>query len=252
MTRLSFEQLKTYQEKGYVILPALFSMEEIQEAREECQRLLSLDLVHHNNVRTPFRKNSGNTPERIDPVTDISPLFEKLVQDHRIMDAVKSIFQGNAELFKDKVIFKQPGTDGYPMHQDNAWWQMCPGKDVLSLLVTIDSANKENGCLEFFPGYHHEMLTPAENMRSNFTPRELAMIDMSKGEFIELEPGDVVIFHSLAPHQSGTNHSQESRRLLYLTFSNAKHGDLRSEFNKVYRSFEKVRDAEPGKEKFYR
>ncbi len=217
--------LREYWERGYIALRGLFAKEEIQEWSKEADRLLQLDLIHPDNIRSPFWQNSGDKPERINPVIDISPVFEKLVRDPRIISVVESIFGDKAYLFKDKLIFKAPGTTGYTMHQDQAYWQLCPADDILSVSIQIDGASAEKGCIELFPAKHHEMLTPV-GVRRNFEPDEVAQIDPATGEKMETQPGDILIFHSLAPHQSGPNTASFSRRSIYLTYSSASHGDL--------------------------
>jgi ectoine hydroxylase-related dioxygenase (phytanoyl-CoA dioxygenase family) len=53
---------------------------------------------------------------------------------------------------------------------------------------------------------------------------------MSRGEKIETQPGDVLIFHALAPHQSGPNTAAYSRRSLYLSYNAASAGNLREAY----------------------
>lgn len=228
--------LRTYREKGYVALRGLLSPAEVAAAGAECDRLLALDLVDPHNIRTPFRFNSGERPERIDPVLDLSPLFAALGRDERLLGPVRAIFGGDEPLlFKDKLILKAPGTDGYAMHQDQAWWQLCPADGILSVSVQIDGADAANGCIELFGGYQDRMLSPEGELR-NLNAAEIATVNPRDGEKIETQPGDVLIFHSLAPHQSGKNLADKSRRSLYLSYSAASHGDLHATYYERYKS----------------
>jgi ectoine hydroxylase-related dioxygenase (phytanoyl-CoA dioxygenase family) len=227
------DSAETYHEKGYLVLRGVFSGEEVAALQAECEWLLGSDFVQPHNPRTPFRFNSGDAPERIDPVVDISPLFQKFTADARIVEPLRAIFDDEPLLFKDKLILKLPGTHGYTMHQDQAWWQLCPADDILSVLITIDGADAANGTLELFPGYHRELRTPAGEKR-NMNEDEVAQIDASRGEMIETRPGDVVIFHSQTPHQSGINNSTKPRRSLYLSYSAARNGDLHATYYEQY------------------
>lgn len=230
--------VREYWERGYIRLRGLFGAEEIAAWSKEADRLLQSDYVRPGNIRSPFKMNSGNCPERIDPVVDISPVFSALAKDTRVTAIVDQIFVDRALLFKDKLIFKAPGTSGYSMHQDQAWWQLCAADDILSVSIQIDGANASNGCIELFPGTHHRMLTPAKE-RTNFRPQELAQIDPAIGEKMETQPGDVLIFHSLAPHQSGTNVADVFRRSFYLTYSAARCGDLYAQQLENYKKYTK-------------
>jgi hypothetical protein len=225
--------LQEYWSKGYIALRGLFAPEEIQSWSDECARLLACGHVFRENIRSPFRMNSGDYPERIDPVVDISPVFSALAADARITGILEKIFQDRPLLFKDKLIFKAPGTEGYTMHQDQAYWQLCPADDILSVSVQIDGANAANGCIELFPGAHGRLLTPA-GKRMQLRPEDIAQIDLSLGEKIETRPGDILIFHSLAPHQSAKNLDNVFRRSFYLTYSAARNGDFYQQQLKNY------------------
>jgi ectoine hydroxylase-related dioxygenase (phytanoyl-CoA dioxygenase family) len=89
------------------------------------------------------------------------------------------------------------------------------------------------------------MLTP-EGLETNFRDVELAQIDMSRGKKMETHPGDVLIFHSLAPHQSGRNLAEVSRRSLYLSYNAARSGDLRGRY------YEHYKNRENGDTKYFR
>lgn len=234
---VSPELTQQYWDKGFIVLRGLFSPEEVATWTSECDRLLQQDWVDEKNIRTPFRMNSTETPERIDPVVDVSPLFAELVQDERILSVLRAIWSDDTILFKDKLIFKMPGVAGYTMHQDWAWgWQqLCPADDILSVSIQIDGASAANGGIELVPNAHRELLTPA-GVQTNFTDAELAQIDFSKLEKLETQAGDVLIFHSLAPHQSGTNTATYPRRSLYLTYNAARAGDLKTDYYEAYKT----------------
>lgn len=224
-----------YSARGYTKLSGLFSPQEIASWQAECERLQQLEIVHPDNTRTPFKNPEIPYPEKIDPVLDISPLFSELVRDERLLSVLRAIFQDEALLFKDKIIYKLPGMSGYGMHQDWAWgWQhLAPGEDLLSVSFQIDGADKANGCIELFEGYHHELLsTPGEER--NLNDDEKKLIDPARGQKMETQAGDVLIFSSLTPHQSGRNTASYPRRSLYLTYNAARCGDLREEYYRHY------------------
>lgn len=245
------EHVSRYRRDGYLVLRGVFTGDEAATWSQECDRLLALDLVTPDNIRTPFRKNSGGYPERIDPVVDLSPLFARLVEDERITGVVRALFGDAPLLFKDKLIFKLPGVDGYTLHQDQAWWQLCPADDILSVSVAIDGASPSNGTIELFPGYQDRLLTPEGELR-NLSNDEVALVDPKKGELMDTRPGDVVIFHSLTPHQSGPNTSDQPRRSLYLSYAAARNGDLRETYYDHYKETRPGSTASDKEKLFFR
>ncbi|MDR6553145.1 phytanoyl-CoA dioxygenase family protein [Paenibacillus qinlingensis] len=225
---LTHEQLNTYNEQGYLVLRNVFTELEAKVIQTECDQLLTLgEYTDKFNIRAGHKSyvDGSIAIERLDPVHDISAVFADLVKDERLLAPLRDIYLDEPLLFKDKLIYKLPGSNGYSMHQDASWWQGFPIEGLISVMVAIDGATTANGGLELFPGYHgHLRSTPGE--LRNMNAEEIAEIYPKKGEIVETNPGDVIIFHSFTPHQSGANTSQVSRKQLYLTYSPSKNGDL--------------------------
>ncbi|HUQ63713.1 MAG TPA: phytanoyl-CoA dioxygenase family protein [Acidimicrobiales bacterium] len=219
---LILPQLEEYNRRGFVVLPGLFSADEVSTYVDECSRLEHSGIVHPDNLRTHVL-NSERPPDRLDPVIDLSPTLHNLASSPRLTGPAAQLLGDEPSLFKDKVIFKPPGMQGYKTHQDYAYWQWLPARpeNLVTVLVALDAATVENGAVEFFPGKHDCLLT---------SPGAPADVDESAldvpGEVVETSPGDVVMFHSLTPHRSGDNSSSAMRRQLYLSYNGASHGDL--------------------------
>ena len=162
--------------------------------------------------------------DRIEPVVDISPIFEELSRSESILAPLREILGGEVRLFKDKLVYRMVGTAGFNTHQDYSWWEEFPD-DLVNVMIAVDEADADNGALEFFPGNHHRLLTPPGAMRS-LNRSESNEINIDSGIIIKTTPGDVVLFHCKLPHRSGPNVSSRLRRQLYFTYSAAKHGDL--------------------------
>lgn len=242
-----------FNEKGYVVLRGLFDADEVAEWQRESDRLLGMsDIIQERNLRVGFRSKSNGERyvEKIDPLVDISPVFQALARDERILSPLRSIYNDEPTLFKDKLIFKMPGVTGYSMHQDASWWQGFPIESLISVMVAIDGADRSNGGLELFWGYHDRFLSTPGELR-NMSAEEAAHIDEARGELVETTPGDIILFHSLAPHRSGQNLSDRSRRQLYLTYNAAKHGDLHAAHYQHYHDYVQRGWSEEKKSKAY-
>lgn len=228
--------LEEYSRDGYTILRGVFDAKKTLAWRDECERLLQLDIIDPDNLRTPFHKTASalsDLPTTIEPVCDISPLFQKLALDERVLAPLRAIFGDEPQLFKDKLLFKTPGAGETEWHQDQAWWQIGEAQNLISVAIHIDAANEENGCIELLSGCSL-LSTPGE--WRNLNDEEMGKIDLTRASKIVAQPGDVLILSSLAPHRSAANNSNRLCRSLYLTYNAAREGALYSTYETHYQN----------------
>jgi len=235
-TTLTRDQVETYRRDGYLVVRAAFDDDEVADIVRESQRLFEdREMVDEANLRAYTRASvTGETVvDRFDPVRDISPLFAQLTDDPRTMGAARDLMGGPVYLFKDKIIAKFPGVSGYSLHQDFTFWQAAgiPPDDIITAYVTVDPATRASGALEFVLGHHERLLTRPGVMEDV----DEADLDMSRAVLCETQPGDVVFFHTLVPHRSAPNTSDRPRRLLYFSYSHARHGDVYERYYETYR-----------------
>jgi ectoine hydroxylase-related dioxygenase (phytanoyl-CoA dioxygenase family) len=217
-----------YDQYGYVAIPSIFSATEVARWSAEADRLWRLPEVDDpHSARVDWRTTvaGGRTAERLDPVTDISPLFQRLAGDERVLTLAGYLLGEEAILFKDKLIIKPPGVNGYPLHQDFAYIEHFgfAGSQQLAVCIAIDRTDDSAGPMEFIPFLHRRRLpSPPER------PGEVdeTALDVGSGERLRMEPGDMVIFSSLCPHRSAPNRSSRCRRLLFLTYNTRSSGDF--------------------------
>ncbi len=74
-----------------------------------------------------------------------------------------------AVLFKDKIHFKLPGGDGFKAHQDVQAGGDAYARYQVSILVSMDTADAANGCLETAAGWHDKVPIGADK-RAAFPP----------------------------------------------------------------------------------
>lgn len=151
--------------------------------------------------------------------------FAGLFDGDRLRGSCDQLFDERSVLFKDKINFKLPGGDGFKPHQDvQAGWNRYASLHI-SVLVCIDEATVENGCLELVAGRHDRGL-----VGSLWEPLDDAQMAGMQFVHCPTSPGDCVFFDSFAPHRSGPNLTDQHRRVLYVTYNRLSEGDSREQY----------------------
>jgi 2-aminoethylphosphonate dioxygenase len=224
MNKVDIYQIVTeYQEKGFVHIKSLFNSDEIKLMKSECKKLLQDEakLIDPFNIRTWHRNHAFGIKklEKFDPIIDISQVFFNIAYSTKLLKIVTSILQGEPQLLKDKLIFKMTGDMGYALHQDFAWWTLVKNpSNVCSVFIAVESTTKLNGAIEITPR-KKKVLYSTLGEKRNLTKQEIEVNELEADiETIEMLEGDILIFHSLAPHRSAPNISNKSRFAFYPTF----------------------------------
>jgi ectoine hydroxylase-related dioxygenase (phytanoyl-CoA dioxygenase family) len=231
--RLSPRQADAYRRDGYLIVKGVFDAATIATMTAECDRLWATVSATRDNPRVQWRGRleGGEVADRLDPVLDVSPPFDALAHDARLVEVAGDVLDGTAKVFKCKLITKRPGTLGYKMHQDYPYWEFLgvPADDFVNVLVAFDRFDPASGATEVFTGLHHGRIPPPPDAPHD---TDESLVDASRGVLIELEPGDVALFHSMAPHRSAANLGAHDRRGLFLTYVPAKHEEIESRYER--------------------
>lgn len=162
----------------------------------------------------------------------------------RLQGLVETLAGQPARLFKDKCNLKHPGGGGFTPHQDITAYRHFHTEYQVTAAVMLDPATAENGAMEMATRWT-ERTGPGE-LRT--TPRgQLNILPSYAGgarngdivddlcaaidwQLVEAAPGDVIVFDSYIPHRSLANRSQNTRRILFFTFSMASDGDLYQDY----------------------
>lgn len=246
---LSREEVAAYRDSGYLLLPGVFSRDEIDAVASEADALLDRhDLIDAQNLRCRWQPNESGGPclfETFDPVIDIAPRCAALAAHRRILDVLSALYDDEPCLFKDKLIFKPPGAKGYGLHQDYIAWKNFP-RSFVTVLVAIDEADRDNGCTEVFPGYHQQGCLSVEDGQYHELPAEA--VDATRSLPLELSPGDIAVFGCFTPHRSAQNRSNRWRRQLYLSYNaRSDGGDLRATHYREFHDWLRVKYTDYGK-----
>lgn len=160
---------------------------------------------------------------RSEHLIDEHPVVRQLLTEGDMPMMAGLLLGEAAVLYKEKVNYKLVGGAGFAPHQDAPAY---PFIDThTTCMVAIDDATIENGCLDVVAGMHAEVLPMDENgcIRTS-------LADGLRWQPVPIAAGDLLWFHSRAPHRSGPNRSGLRRRGLFCTYNAASQGDLRDRY----------------------
>ena len=202
MYNLSQEQVNQYNEDGYIAPINVLSENEAGEVREEIERI------------------EKDWPDELlglgrNYVHLISPVFDKIPHNSKILDAVESIIGKDILVCGTTLFIKNPDQKGFvSFHQDAKYIGLEPHNWVTGWLAVTD-ANEENGCMRMWKGSHKEDL---KFHNQNFNENNL----LTRGQTVEnvpinettpviLKAGQLSLHHPKIIHGSGLNKSKDRR-----------------------------------------
>ena len=239
-----------FREHGYVWARGVFSTSYMERICAETDRLMESPYVRPWNLRCRWQKNDppGGRLEALDPVIDISPPLGQIVACTEITSYLEAIVGEKVHVLKDKLIYKMPGSQGYPLHQDFIDWEEFP-EDTVQALVAIDGSDEATGSLEVFPGYHRQGRFPLGDelvfaMNSQWCEGKASRM-------LHLNQGDVLFFHAMLPHRSAPNRAVVPRRHLYLSYHRASEGDWRERYYQRHFAWSKAHLTRSGSPAFF-
>ena len=212
---ITTENLKEYQQNGYLILKSFFNEVEIKKLYQVAteDKAVSKNAINVNDSTGKRSKLSL----WYKPGNDIYGL---LTRSESLIKAVNAMLDGDAAVchFHSKLMQKEPRVGGaWEWHQDYGYWyknEFLLPEQMMSVMVAITDANKQNGCLQVLKGSHKmgrvEHGFSGEQVGASQRYVDLALQTMEL-VYVELKAGDVLFFHSNLLHRSEANLSDMAR-----------------------------------------
>jgi ectoine hydroxylase-related dioxygenase (phytanoyl-CoA dioxygenase family) len=207
-------RIEAYRRDGYVVVPRLFSPEEVEELRGHYMRL----------------REAGNYPGDFGGVdmTSADPLkrYPRMIHMHRWdeaslrwlidarLNACMTALLGREPLAVQTMLyFKPPGARGQALHQDQYYLRVQPGTCMAAWLA-LDACDEENGCLQVVPGSHAlpVLCATKADTSASFTDVTVPLPDGTPVVPVLMAAGDVLFFHGSLIHGSYPNQTSDRFR----------------------------------------
>ena len=228
--KLSADQLKAFDEQGYVFLPNCFSEEEIALLRIEGEQILKADR------QEVWREKTG-APRTAFAAHTFSEVFRLLVRHPRLVEPLRQYFGEDVYVHQFKLNAKAAFEgDVWQWHQDYGTWARddgMPQARAMNIAVFLDEVMADQRAAAA-----HPRQPPAGRVRGR--PRQahhvLSAVDARQGHGDAAlrrrrgrarrqgivaptgKPGSVLMFHGNLVHASPPNITPYPRKIVYVTF----------------------------------
>jgi ectoine hydroxylase-related dioxygenase (phytanoyl-CoA dioxygenase family) len=211
---LTDAQKAQYENDGYLIVKNFVSPEEAK---------LLYDIATGDDVLKgktfDFNDQSGKSTKLALWFTPGDDTYGLLTRSEAMVHAVQDLLgEGEVCHFHSKLMQKEPQVGGaWEWHQDYGYWYkngfLFPDA-MISVMLALTEANKKNGCLQVLKGTHkmgrveHNFAGEQQGADMDFVNEALTRFERV---YVELEPGDILFFHSNILHMSEANTSDKAR-----------------------------------------
>jgi hypothetical protein len=242
--RLTQEELKQYQEDGYLLIRGMLSAEEVEllgrTARQD-RVLDSHSIGRADGEGGTVRLSLWNHP------TDT--IYGAIARSESLVSCVEQILEGEVYHYHSKMIMKDAKVGGaWAWHQDYGYWYQ---NGVLfplltSAFIAVDPATRENGCLQVIRGSHHagriEHVLTGDQAGADLE-RVSKLLERQELVYVEMAPGDALYFHANLLHRSDQNHSDHPRWSMIVCYNAARNNPYKPSHHPQYTPLVKVPDA---------
>jgi ectoine hydroxylase-related dioxygenase (phytanoyl-CoA dioxygenase family) len=245
-----------FERQGYFILRGFFEQEMLQAARPELStlvdqhaaRLLAEGKIADAMASEPFETRLARLYENC--LTEAPKLFRRelhlpglfpLFFHPRLLDLIEAFLGPEIRLYPNySVRPKLPEWQGTLVlwHQDGGYTSgEVEALRMINCWAPLVPTRVENGCMRFIPGTHRLGVVPHEQ-RPHYLEiaQEYLEPRLDQAVPIEVDPGDVVLFHNLLFHQGLPNHSRTIRWSLDWRYQDATQPTMRAERGHIARS----------------
>ncbi len=220
---LTAEQIATYHNDGYLIIKNFLSTPEVDKlyhiaTSDDTMQKHAFDLNDQSGKKTKL--TLWYTPG--------NDAYGLLTKSNRMIESANAILEGTAPVchFHSKLMQKEPKVGGaWEWHQDYGYWyknEFLLPNQMLSIMVAITDASKQNGCLQVIKGSHKmgriEHGFAGEQIGASQHYVDLALKTMPL-VYVEINAGDALIFHSNLLHRSEANTSDKARWSLIAVYN---------------------------------
>ena len=221
---LTSDQIKQFDEEGWVFLPECFSLDEVAVLKSEAESI-------YDEERPEVWRETSGAPRTAFAAHTYNEAFSILGRHPRLISPLEQVFGEKVYMHQYKINAKASFTgDVWQWHQDYGTWARddgMPEPRAMNIAVFLDEVFPFNGPLMLIPRSHkHGVLNASHDTSTTSYP--LWTLDNEEVEKLVNEgglvaptgkPGGVLMFHGNLVHGSAGNITPFPRKIVYLTLN---------------------------------
>ena len=205
---LTKNELKFYQDYGYLLIPNFVNSDAISGLCEEVFQILEAKGFARAELN-----QAKETADKLRQFPDYlkGSLLNQLINSEETLGIASSLIGGRAIRYLPFTAVKAGGGGGqFHFHQDNNYTQHDPALGSINIWVALVDMTPENGCLQMVPASHLEGTVSSINAGDGDSHKKVA-VDPSQFFPVRMRAGDAIAFTRLTIHGSGPNHTNKVR-----------------------------------------
>ena len=208
-TVLSTEQVASFDELGYCVVPDAFDAETLERMDAEIRP--SEERVRDLLAQLPGGRISvaGVDTQTVAPHLVLGSEWLRGFCAHPTLSGIcRDLMGGDVRLYWEQAVYKQPNNaEPVLWHQDNGYTFVEP-QAYLTCWIAITDATLDNGCVSVMPKAHRDGTLVHRETPIGFE----CWGDHDQAVDVPVSAGSIVVFSSLTPHATRRNTTDEVRK----------------------------------------
>ena len=207
------QEVRFYQNEGYLVLPGLIEPAMVQAIRDEL-----FSVIRDQGVDPESFKKASSTADKLRQYGQyyVGGLIEAMIFSPRILAVAEKVMGGPSTTYLPFSAIKAGGGGGeFHFHQDNQYTRH-EGPSC-NVWIALQDMTPQNGCLCIVPRSNHDG-TLATRTSPDGDGHQATAEDPKDYLSLRLNAGDAVVFTRLTVHGSGPNHTDQPRVAYALQF----------------------------------
>jgi ectoine hydroxylase len=208
---LTHDQILAYERDGFVLVKDMFDREELDILLENS------DSDRIQQGKFDLKDASGRESKLALWHTIGDDVWGAVTNSPRIVNSCRALLRDEIYHWHSKLMLKEPRVGGaWEWHQDYGYWYSdgCLFPRMLSCLIALNDANRENGCLKVLVGSHELGRVNHGHIgtQAGIDPeRVYAIEERFPLKYVEAPAGSALFFHGNLLHSSEANLSERAR-----------------------------------------